>query len=119
LERGQVRLLGLRPRRVPDQLRRAGRAGRPGRRPGPGRHRRPAARPGGAALELTLANEGREPVSYTLTPNDYEGRAQTLTVQAGGSSAISWPADQDGYYDVVITAGASGGFRRRYAGRIA
>jgi phospholipase C len=71
----------------------------------------------GAPVELTLANEGQEAITYTLTPNDYQGRTQTVTVQAGGSSAISWPADQYGYYDVVITA--ADGFRRRYAGRIA
>jgi phospholipase C len=29
------------------------------------------------------------------------------------------PAGQDGYYDVAITATSAGGFRRRYAGRIA
>jgi hypothetical protein len=28
-------------------------------------------------------------------------------------------ADKYGYYDVVITANTSDGFRRRYAGRIA
>jgi phospholipase C len=75
--------------------------------------------PGGAAVELTLANEGQAAVSYTLTPNDYQGRTQTVSVQASGATTISWPADQDGYYDVVITAGTSDGFRRRYAGRIA
>ena len=74
---------------------------------------------GAPAVELTLANEGREAVTYTLIPHDYEGRAQTVTVRAGRSSAISWPTDQYGYYDVVITASAAGGFRRRYAGRIA
>jgi phospholipase C len=40
-------------------------------------------------------------------------------VKPGSSSTISWPADQYGYYDVVITGNASDGFRRRYAGRIA
>ena len=75
--------------------------------------------PSGTVVELTLANEGREPVIYTLTPNDYVGHAQTVTAKAGSSSTISWPTDQDGYYDVVITASAAGGFRRRYAGRIA
>jgi phospholipase C len=75
--------------------------------------------PGGTAVELTLANEGQEAIIYTLTPNDYQGRTQTVTVKAGSSSTISWPTDQYGYYDVVIAASASGGFRRRYAGRIA
>jgi phospholipase C len=70
-------------------------------------------------VELTLANEGQEAIIYTLTPNDYEGRTQTVTVRSGTSSTVSWPTDQYGYYDVVITANASDGFRRRYAGRIA
>jgi phospholipase C len=73
--------------------------------------------PGGTVVELTLANEGHKAVSYTLTPSDYEGRAQTAIVQAGGSSTVSWPTDRYGYYDVVITASAADGFRRRYAGR--
>src|ERR1700728_3595316 len=57
--------------------------------------------PGGAVVELTLANEGHEAISYTLAPNDYEGRTQTVTAKAGSSSTISWPTDQYGYYDVV------------------
>ncbi len=70
--------------------------------------------PGRTAVELTLANEGQVAISYTLTPNDYQGRTQTVTVQASGATTVSWPADRDGYYDVVITAGTSDGFRRRY-----
>ena len=70
-------------------------------------------------VELTLANEGQQQVTYTLTPNDYKGHAQTVTVTADRSKVISWPADPYGYYDVVITATSVGGFRRRYAGRIA
>ena len=75
--------------------------------------------PGGTVVELTLANEGQEAIIYTLTPNDYQGRTQTVTVKARSSTAISWPTDEYGYYDVVITANTSDGFRRRYAGRIA
>jgi len=70
-------------------------------------------------LRIDLANEGDGDVVYTLTPNDYEGREQTLTIRSRGSRAIAWPTDADGYYDVVITASAGGGFKRRYAGRIA
>jgi len=70
-------------------------------------------------VELTLANEGHEAILYTLTPNDYEGRAQTFTVKLGSPETVSWPADQYGYYDVVITADTADGFRRRYAGRVA
>jgi phospholipase C len=79
------------------------------------------AQPGPAAtLELTLANQGQQPVTYTLTPNDYQGRTQTVTVKPGGPKTISWPTDQYGYYDVIITTTNPGdGFRRRYAGRLA
>jgi phospholipase C len=74
---------------------------------------------GAKTVELTLANEGRKAIVYTLTPNEYEGRTQTVTVKLGSSKTISWPTDQYGYYDVVITANTADGFRRRYAGRIA
>jgi len=69
-------------------------------------------------VELALANEGKQAVTYTLTPNDYEGHAQHVTVTNGGKT-VAWPANADGYYDVVITANTTDGFRRRYAGRIA
>jgi phospholipase C len=68
-------------------------------------------------VELTLANQGQQEVTYTLTPNDYQGHTQTIAVKLGNPKTISWPTDQDGYYDVVITATPAGGFRRRYAGR--
>ena len=71
------------------------------------------------AVEITLANQGQKQIVYTLTPNDYEGRTQTVTVSLGSPKTISWPADQYGYYDVVITANTADGFRRRYAGRVA
>jgi phospholipase C len=71
------------------------------------------------ALRIGLANEGHQDVVYTLTPNDYEGREQTVTIRSGGSRAVAWPTDADGYYDVIITANTGDGFKRRYAGRIA
>jgi len=74
---------------------------------------------GASTVELTLANDGREAVVYTLTPNDYEGSTRTVTVKLGHPKTISWPTDEYGYYDVVITANTTDGFRRRYAGRIA
>jgi phospholipase C len=70
-------------------------------------------------LELTLSNQGEQAVVYTVTPNEYEGSTQTVTVKTGGRKGISWPTDQYGYYDVVITTNTADGFRRRYAGRIA
>jgi phospholipase C len=79
-----------------------------------------ALRPGPACtLEFTLANEGHQEIVYTLTPNDYEGRTQTVTVGSGRPRTINWPTDQYGYYDVVITTNTGDGFGRRYAGRIA
>jgi phospholipase C len=74
---------------------------------------------GSAAVELTLANDGQTNIVYTLTRNDYAGSTRKVTVPGGSAKTVSWPANQDGYYDVVITAGTSDGFRRRYAGRIA
>ena len=71
------------------------------------------------SLQLTLSNSGTTAVLYTLTVNDYAGTTQTVTVAGGGSSPVSWPVDADGYYDVIITANTSDGFKRRYAGRIA
>jgi phospholipase C len=69
-------------------------------------------------VELTLANQGQQAITYTLTPNDYEGHRQKVTVNSSRPRTISWPADPFGYYDVVITANTPDGFRRRYAGRI-
>src|SRR5580693_8275331 len=71
------------------------------------------------AVEITLANQGQKEIVYTLARNDYKGRTQTVTVSLGSPKTISWPTDQYGYYDVVITANTADGFRRRYAGRIA
>jgi phospholipase C len=71
------------------------------------------------ALRLTLANSGSTAISYTLTPHDYAGTTQAVTVSGNGSASVSWPVSSDGYYDVVITANTSDQFTRRYAGRIA
>ncbi len=71
------------------------------------------------AVELTLANDGTTAIVYTVARNDYAGSTRKVTVPGGGAKTVSWPANQDGYYDVVITANTSDGFRRRYAGRIA
>jgi phospholipase C len=70
------------------------------------------------SLQLTLANDGTTTVVYTLTVNDYAGTTQTVSVGSNGTSTVSWPVDADGYYDVIITANTTGGFTRRYAGRI-
>jgi phospholipase C len=72
-----------------------------------------------AAVRLALANDGHGDVVFTLTPNDYAGRKQTVRVAAGRPQSVTWPADADGYYDVTVTANSGDGFTRRYAGRIA
>jgi phospholipase C len=71
------------------------------------------------SVKLTLANDGKTSVVYTVTRNDYEGSTKKVTVPGGGTRTVSWPVNQDGYYDVVITTSTSDGFRRRYAGRLA
>jgi phospholipase C len=70
-------------------------------------------------LQINLGNQGGQGVVYTLTPNDYEGQEQAVTVNPGGSQQVDWPTDAYGYYDVIITANTGDGFKRRYAGRLA
>jgi phospholipase C len=70
-------------------------------------------------IELTLASHGQASITYTVTRNDYEGSTRQVTVKGGSAKCVDWPASRDGYYDVVITANTSDGFRHRYAGRIA
>lgn len=70
-------------------------------------------------LRLTLRNDGKHKLSFTLTPNDYEGRTHTVSVPAGKSHRIDWPTDRYGFYDVIITDSSETGFKHRYAGRIA
>jgi phospholipase C len=69
-------------------------------------------------LKITLTSEGRATVQYTLTPNDYDGDQQTVSVAFGHHVPVDWPTNQYGYYDVTITANTSDGFTQRYAGRI-
>jgi phospholipase C len=71
-----------------------------------------------SVLRLSLGNDGHKAVTFTLTPNDYAGHRQAVTV-TGRAKTVAWPADADGYYDVTVTANTSDGFTRRYAGRIA
>jgi hypothetical protein len=85
------------------------------RRPG-GLQRAPVLHPRlrGALREHRASDAVLEPRSV-----EEHGHAQTVTVTAGRSKIINWPADPYGYYGVVITAASAGGFRRRYASRIA
>ncbi|MGW0999246.1 phosphocholine-specific phospholipase C [Streptomyces sp. NPDC002523] len=72
--------------------------------------------PGHRTLRLALSNGGRDQVRFTLTANDYEGGHRTVYVGQGAPTVIEWPTNNDGYYDVIVTA--NDGFRYRYAGRI-
>jgi phospholipase C len=74
--------------------------------------------PRSKAVEFTLASHGTDDIVYTLTKNDYEGSNREVKVKGGSAKTVRWPAGQDGYYDVVITANTGDGFRRRYAGRV-
>jgi len=78
-----------------------------------------AAGAGTASLTIALGNAGHKEVIFTLTPNDYAGTTQSVAVDYNGASTVSWPADANGYYDVIVTANTADGFTRRYAGRLA
>lgn len=78
----------------------------------------PAAGRSAAALRLTLSNGGSPAVRYELVANDFVTASQEVTVAGGKSQTISWPLDQWGYYDVVVTANTGTGFRYRFAGRV-
>jgi phospholipase C len=77
-----------------------------------------AAGGGIASLTITLGNAGQQPVTYTLSPNDYAGTVQTVAVSYNGSTTVGWPVNANGYYDVIIKADTADGYTRRYAGRI-
>lgn len=71
-----------------------------------------------AQAKLALHNDGTKPLHYTLTPNDYLGRTQKVTVAHGATKVVTWPT-QEGYYDVVVTVDNDTTWTQRYAGRIA
>ena len=48
------------------------------------------ATPRSGRVELTLANQGQQEVTYTLTPNDFKGHPQTVTVKGGKSKTVGW-----------------------------
>ena len=70
-----------------------------------------------SGVEAWLAGLREELVSKTYRPDPV--RRATIPKPGGGTRIVSWPVNQDGYYDVVITTSTSDGFRRRYAGRVA
>ncbi|MGN6128571.1 MAG: alkaline phosphatase family protein [Humibacter sp.] len=70
-------------------------------------------------VQLTLSNAGLKQVRFTVTPNDFAGLAQSVFVGQAKSTVIKWPADANGYYDVIVTTpDLSRGITHRYAGRI-
>ncbi|HZX06217.1 alkaline phosphatase family protein [Kribbella sp.] len=73
---------------------------------------------GNGTVKFTLHADGSRPVTFTLTANDFLGRDQVITVAAGTSKVVTWPAKQ-GYYDVTLTANGVTGWTQRYAGRVA
>lgn len=70
------------------------------------------------ALHLTLSNGGSPQVTYTVTANDFVTRSESVMVRGGRTTTVSWPLDEWGYYDVVVTANTGTGFRYRFAGRV-
>jgi phospholipase C len=70
------------------------------------------------ALGLQLTNNGTPQVTFTLTSNAFVAKSQTVTAKGGKKSTVSWPVDEWGYYDVVVTANTGTGYRYRFAGRV-
>ena len=70
------------------------------------------------SLTLTLSNDGDAPVRYTLVANDFVTAGQDAVVAGHASQSVSWPLDEWGYYDVIVTAHTGTGFRYRFAGRV-
>jgi phospholipase C len=79
---------------------------------------RAGSRPDSAEVELRLANDGDTAVTFTLTPNDFGGRTQTVLVEAGHRAQPTWPSDRDGRYDFTVSAGTGTRFAQRYAGTV-
>ncbi|MCZ4095053.1 phospholipase C, phosphocholine-specific [Streptomyces sp. So13.3] len=71
----------------------------------------------GTSLSLNLVNDGLTGVSFAITPNDYAGTAQTVTVAPNSRTTLTWPLD-GGRYDVTVTAGTGTGLVQRYAGTV-
>jgi phospholipase C len=79
---------------------------------------RAGSRPDSAEVELRLVNDGDTAVTFTLTPNDFGGRTQTVLVAPGHRAQPTWPSDRDGRYDFTVTAGTGTRFAQRYAGTV-
>ena len=57
-----------------------------------------------ASIELKLINDGGAEVAFTITPNDFGGKPQTVWVKPGDRSQPTWPVN-GGRYDFTVTAG--------------
>ncbi|MEV4612063.1 phosphocholine-specific phospholipase C [Kitasatospora sp. NPDC049258] len=68
-------------------------------------------------VALHLHNDGGTEVSFTISPNDFAGTAQTVWVAANKQATVNWPLD-NGRYDVTVTAATGTRFARRYAGTV-
>ncbi|MBP2707007.1 phospholipase C, phosphocholine-specific [Microbispora sp. RL4-1S] len=68
-------------------------------------------------IRLTLSNDGGAEVAFTITPNDFGGKPQTVWVGPGDRTKVAWEI-QDGRYDITVTAAAGTRFAQRYAGTV-
>ncbi|GAA2773577.1 hypothetical protein GCM10010440_75310 [Kitasatospora cinereorecta] len=66
---------------------------------------------------LHLHNDSGTEVSFTLAPNDFAGRAQTVRVAANKQASVNRPLG-NGRYDVTVTAAGGTRFTRRPAGTV-
>ncbi|GAA1943685.1 phosphocholine-specific phospholipase C [Kitasatospora viridis] len=69
-------------------------------------------------LQLVLANASAQPVTITVTANQYRGDGPwTYAVPAGGSTTDSWDLlSFDGWYDLSVTVNTDPTFLRRFTG---
>ncbi|MCJ1714760.1 phosphocholine-specific phospholipase C [Curtobacterium sp. VKM Ac-2922] len=69
-------------------------------------------------LRVVLENAGRPEVRFTVVANDFVTHRATARAGHGGRTAIDWPLDAWGYYDLVVTVDGDADFRYRFAGRV-
>ena len=70
-----------------------------------------------ASIELKLINDGGTAVAFTITPNDFGGKPQTVWVGPGARAQPTWSGN-GGRYDFTVTAGTGDRFAQRYAGTL-
>ncbi|MFJ5533595.1 phospholipase domain-containing protein [Streptomyces sp. NPDC093261] len=64
-----------------------------------------------------LRDTGGTEVAFTITPNDFAGKEQTVWVKAGDRTRLTWRTD-DGRYDLTVTAATGTRFAQRYGGTV-